>query len=274
MTFVSVILPTYNRAHVLKRAISSVLTQTWPHYELIVIDDGSTDHTEQVLADLNDPRLTRIHQENKGVSAARNLGIIASSGQLIALLDSDDYWLPNKLERQIHFMTQGPWQICQTNEIWIRNGLRVNPCNKHVQQAGWFLEHSLQLCLISPSCVMFTRQLWHELGPFDQRLPACEDYSLWLRVGLHVPVGLLPEALTIKTGGHGDQLSRSIIGLDLYRIYAIIDLLESMNMSVEQKKLIAHALQKRVQVYTWGCIKNGREEEALRVWELTAVYLV
>lgn len=273
MTYVSVILPTFNRAHTLDRAIQSVLDQTWPYFELIVIDDGSTDDTSHILSKYNDPRLTRIYQENKGVSAARNRGIALSSGELIALLDSDDYWLPRKLEDQIHFMSQGPWQISQTDEIWIRNNVRVNPGDKHTKLSGWFLKESLQLCLISPSCVMFTRKLWHELGPFNEHLKACEDYSLWLRVGIHYPVGLLPQRLTIKTGGHYDQLSRTFIGIDLYRIYAMLDVLKNMSMSVEQKDMVILALQERVRIYARGCIINGREDEALRVQEMAAQYI-
>jgi glycosyltransferase involved in cell wall biosynthesis len=273
MTYVSVIIPTHNRAEVLGRAIASVLGQTWTDLELIVVDDGSTDATARVLAEFDDPRLTGMHQENKGVSSARNLGIAASGGRLIALLDSDDYWMPDKLEKQVRFMAESGFAICQTDEIWIRNGQRVNPRFKHAKPAGWFLERSLELCLISPSCVMFTRALWNELGPFDERLPACEDYSLWLRVGVRYPVGLVPEALVVKTGGHADQLSRRIIGLDLYRVYAMIDLLRSMELDGEQQAMVAAALRERVRLYAQGCIKYGKDEEAVRVRELAAEVL-
>ena len=273
MTCVSVIIPTHDRADVLGRAVASVLGQTWTDFELFVVDDGSSDATASVLAEFDDPRLTGMHQENKGVSAARNLGIAASGGRYVALLDSDDYWMPDKLEKQIRFMAESGFAICQTDEIWIRNGQRVNPRFKHAKPAGWFLERSLELCLISPSCVMFTRELWRELGPFDERLPACEDYSLWLRVGARHPVGLVPEALTVKTGGHADQLSRRIIGLDLYRIYAMVDLLRSMALGDEQRVMVEAALRERVRLYAQGCIKHGKDEEAVRVRELTVEVL-
>jgi len=273
MTCVSVIIPTHNRAEVLGRAIASVLGQIWADFQLIVVDDGSTDATARVLAEFDDPRLTGMHQENKGVSSARNRGIAASGGRLIALLDSDDYWMPDKLEKQVRFMAESGFAICQTDEIWIRNGVRVNPRFKHAKPAGWFLERSLDLCLISPSCVMFTRSLWDELGPFDESLPACEDYSLWLRVGARHPVGLVPEPLVVKTGGHADQLSRRIIGLDLYRVYAMIDLLRSMTLDATQQALVAAALRERVRLYAQGCIKHGKDEEAVRVRELTAEVL-
>ncbi|MBP9943988.1 MAG: glycosyltransferase family 2 protein, partial [Desulfomicrobium sp.] len=132
---------------------------------------------------------------------------------------------------------------------------------------------SLDLCLISPSCVMFTRSLWDELGPFDESLPACEDYSLWLRVGARHPVGLVPEPLVVKTGGHADQLSRRIIGLDLYRVYAMIDLLRSMALDGEQRTMVEAALRERVRLYAQGCIKHGKDEEAVRVRKLAAEVL-
>ena len=273
MTCVSVIIPAHNRAEVLGRAVASVLGQTWADFELIVVDDGSTDATATVLAEFDDPRLTGMHQENKGVSSARNRGIAASRGRLIALLDSDDHWMPDKLEKQVRFMAESGFAICQTDEIWIRNGVRVNPRFKHAKPAGWFLDRSLDLCLISPSCVMFSRDLWDELGPFDESLPACEDYSLWLRVGARHPVGLVPEPLVVKTGGHADQLSRRIIGLDLYRVYAMIDLLRSMALDGEQRAMVEAALRERVRLYAQGCIKHGKDEEAVRVRELAAEVL-
>ncbi len=272
MTCVSVIIPTHNRAGVLGRAVASVLAQTWADLELIVVDDGSTDGTAEVLAGFDDPRLTGMRQENKGVSAARNRGIAASRGEYIALLDSDDSWMPDKLHKQLRFMAESGMDICQTEEVWIRNGQRVNPRFRHAKPAGWFLERSLDLCLVSPSCVMFSRRLWDELGPFDERLPACEDYSLWLRVGVRHPVGLVPEALVVKTGGHADQLSRRIVGLDLYRVYAILDLLGSMELTAEQRRLAVGALREKVRLYAQGCIKHGKDEEALRVRELAAPY--
>jgi len=250
-----------------------VLAQTLADLELLVVDDGSTDRTAEILAGFDDPRLTGMHQENKGVSAARNLGIASSRGRYVALLDSDDWWLPEKLARQVRFLEESGMEICQTEEVWIRNGVRVNPRFKHAKPAGWFLERSLELCLISPSCVMFTRRLWEELGPFDERLPACEDYSLWLRVGTRYPAGLVPENLVVKTGGHGDQLSRRIIGLDLYRIYAVLDLLRTTALTGEQRALAVRALAERVRLYAQGCIKYGKDEEALRVRELAAPYL-
>ncbi|MEN8780645.1 MAG: glycosyltransferase, partial [Desulfobacterales bacterium] len=199
---VSIIIPTYNRGWIVRDAIDSVLGQTDTDFELVVVDDGSTDRTPEILDSYGD-RLRVIRQANQGVSAARNRGIGDSSGPLIALLDSDDIWLPGKLSVQVDFFNKNPAAlICQTEEIWIRNGLRVNPGKRHRKPFGMIFEPSLELCLVSPSAVMVRRELFEKVGLFDENLPACEDYDLWLRVGCRFPVHLIDKPLTIKRGGH------------------------------------------------------------------------
>jgi len=274
MPCISVIIPTYNRAPVFERAVHSVLEQTRTDLEVILVDDGSDDDTRKRSATLcKDPRLRIFEQENKGVSAARNLGIRHARGKYIALLDSDDYWLPRKLQRQLDFMREGGFHISQTDEMWMRRGRRVNPKYKHAKFAGWFFECSLALCLISPSCVMFTRHYWETVGPFDESLPACEDYDLWLRTGPAFPVGLLPEPLVVKTGGNPDQLSGKIIGLDLYRIYAMGHLLERDVLDSHASQLTADMLQRKALLYIQGCLKRGREIEALRIRDMVRQWL-
>jgi glycosyltransferase involved in cell wall biosynthesis len=270
---VSVIVPTFNRAHTVGDAVRSVLGQSCRELELIVVDDGSTDHTAEVLDSIRDVRMRVLRQENRGVSAARNAGIAASKGELLALLDSDDTWHGAKLERQVRFMSEGGWAVSQTEETWIRNGRRVNQPRSHSKAGGWIFERSLRTCLISPSCTMLTRAAWQRFGPFDERLPACEDYHLWLKIAAQVPVGLLPERLTVKTGGHSDQLSRRIVGLDLYRIKALVDLLGSGSLDFEQESLCRKELEARAMRYVMGCLKRGRQEEARRVGDLVASYL-
>lgn len=265
---VSVIIPTYNRLQFISRAIKSVLGQTYTHLELIVVDDGSTDGSLEELRLFNDPRLLVLTQENKGVSAARNLGLKASKGTYLALLDADDYWLPEKLQRQMEFMLNAKWDICQTDELWIRNGKRVNPGFKHAKRAGWLFVPSLELCLVSPSCVLFTRDFWRQMGPFDESLPACEDYDLWLRASLVYPIGLWPQKLVVKQGGHADQLSRKIIGLDLYRIYALVKLLKTRQLSSWQKLVAQQVLKEKLRRYVQGCLKRDKPEEGWRVQEM------
>ncbi|MFW6235703.1 MAG: glycosyltransferase family 2 protein [Desulfovibrionales bacterium] len=266
---ISVIIPAYNRAGVLGRAMESVLAQTLAPVEIVVVDDGSTDETPALLNAYADSGSIRVlHQENKGVSAARKQGIRHARGNVIALLDSDDYWEPAKLEKQLRFMNEGGWEICQTDEIWIRNGRRVNPRRVHAKPCGWIFERSLEMCLVSPSAVMFTRKLWERHGPFEESLPACEDYHLWLQVSAKNAVGFLPEPLTIKTGGHEDQLSRKIIGLDLYRIYSLLDVLQTGDLDPTQRRKCAETLARKSFVYRQGCIKRGKESEAVRIAKL------
>jgi glycosyltransferase involved in cell wall biosynthesis len=254
-----------------RRAVDSVLQQDTPALEVIVVDDGSTDDTAPVLASYGDA-IRVLRQENQGVSAARNHGVAASGGALIAFLDSDDRWLPGKLSRQAAYMIAHPEvQICQTEEIWIRDGVRVNPRRRHSKPSGWIFEPSLALCLVSPSAVMMTRALWDEMGGFDTSLPACEDYDLWLRVSLRYPVDLLPDALIEKYGGHSDQLSR-MPALDRYRIQAICKVIDSGALSAGQHAAAVAMLHTNCAIFAAGCRKRGRLEEAERIAALPHRY--
>jgi glycosyltransferase involved in cell wall biosynthesis len=258
---VSVIVPTYNRASLLKEALDSVLAQSYRNVELIVVDDGSTDHTRRLLSSYGD-RITVLLQPNAGVSAARNRGIQAASGDLIALLDSDDYWLPGKLAAQVDFFKATPQAlICQTEEIWIRNGVRVNPKRRHRKLSGMIFQASLPLCLISPSAVMMRKSLLDEVGLFDEDLPACEDYDLWLRITWKYPVHLISAPLVVKRGGHADQLSR-LPELDKYRIRSITRMLLKGVLSNEERQAACRVLEQKCRIYADGCHKRGRDDEA------------
>lgn len=267
-TLVSIILPTFNRAAFLPDTLDSVFAQTYPHWELIIIDDGSTDNTVELLKSYDDPRVKYIYQENQGVSGARNTGIAQCAGDMIALLDSDDIWLPKKLEKQLAYMEKHGFEICQTDEIWIRNGKRVNQPAKYAKPEGWFFEASLVMCLISPSCTMFTRKAWDSIGPFDVDMPSCEDYDMWLRACLVYPVGLVPEKLTIKHGGREDQLSNCVPCADLYRIRALMKILQCGKLDAEQEATALAELEKKVTIYRQGCEKRGKSENADQVWNL------
>jgi glycosyltransferase involved in cell wall biosynthesis len=258
---VSVILPTCNRAWIVGQAIDSVLDQDYGNMELIVVDDGSTDDTLQLLAAYGE-RLRVIRQANRGVSAARNAGIRTAGGALVALLDSDDTWLPGKVTAQVEFFSAHPSAlICQTEEIWIRNGVRVNPGKRHRKEAGMIFEKSLALCLVSPSAVMLRKSLLDEVGLFDETLPACEDYDLWLRIGWKHPVHLIHRPLVVKRGGHDDQLSR-MPELDKYRILSISRLLDRGVLSADQAKAARAMLTSKCTIYAQGCRKRGRKADA------------
>jgi GT2 family glycosyltransferase len=258
---VSVVIPAFNRWRLLAEAIDSVLSQSYRDFELIVVDDGSTDATASELAKLAS-RLQFFVTERRGVSAARNLGVSQSRGHYIAFLDSDDLWLNSKLERQTRFMDEHPeFHICQTDEIWIRNGVRVNPRAVHQKPSGDIFSRSLELCLVSPSAVMMTKALFDRTGGFDEAFPVCEDYDLWLRISAQHQVPLIPDRLTIKRGGHADQLSRSIWGMDRYRILALQKILRS-NLSRSQEAAVLKMLRHKVAIVAAGARKRGREQEA------------
>lgn len=258
---VSVIIPTYNRARIIKEAVESVLAQDYKNFELIVVDDGSQDNTSEILASYgNDIRM--LVQENRGVSAARNRGIAEASGRFVAFLDSDDLWLPQKLSTQVEFFNQSPDAlICQTEEVWIRDGIRVNPKKRHKKPSGMIFEPSLELCLVSPSAVMIRRDLLDGAGGFDESLPACEDYDLWLRISCRFPVYLIETPLIIKRGGHDDQLSKGA-GLDKYRIRSIEKIIKTGILSKDQHRAAVDMLKNKCGIYAAGCRKRGREGEA------------
>ena len=257
---ITVIIPTFNRGWIVEEAIKSVLAQDYPNFELFIVDDGSTDDTKAILSRyVND--IVVLNQKNKGVSAARNKGIMKSSEKYIAFLDSDDLWLPEKLSCQIDFFKQNPEaMICQTNEIWIRNGVRVNPKKVHKKPSGMIFKPSLLRCLVSPSAVMMRRDLFENVGLFDEQLPACEDYDLWLRVSQSYPVSLIDIPLVVKRGGHPDQLSKEP-GLDRFRINALVKMLNKNSLTADQRRATVDILQKKCRIYAAGCLKRGRTEE-------------
>jgi glycosyltransferase involved in cell wall biosynthesis len=272
MELVSVIIPTYNRAAVLREAIESVLSQSYTQFELIVVDDGSTDATAELLLQYGE-KVSVLHTGHGGPSAARNCGIAVARGSHIAFLDSDDVWLPEKLRSQKLFLQDhSEARICQTEEIWIRSGVRVNPMKKHKKYSGWIFEQCLPLCIVSPSAVMIERSIFDEVGLFDEAFPACEDYDLWLRISARYPIFLLDTPLIIKRGGHDDQQSKIIPQLDQYRIRALCKILDSGILNPAQRQQALSELYKKCRIYGSGCLKRGKQDEGERILKLMDTY--
>ncbi len=263
---ISVVIPTYNRASLLPRALDSVLRQSYPAREIIVVDDGSTDETAKLL-DRYGSSVIVIRQENRGVSAARNRGIEQATGEWIALLDSDDAWMPRKLRNQKEFHHNNPaLEIFQSREIWIRNGRRVNLRKKHQKTGGWIFTQSLPLCIVSPSAVIFKKSLWRETGGFDPGLPVAEDYDFWLRVLKNRPIGLDEKESVIKYGGHEDQLSRTTPLMDYYRVRAMAKHLRDENLNSEYFRELVKNMQLKLEILIKGAIKHdGNLKEYLRL---------
>jgi glycosyltransferase involved in cell wall biosynthesis len=264
---ISVIIPTFNRAKLVAEAVRSVLGQKdCPgEVEIIVVDDGSTDDTARTLASLPG-NIRCLRREHGGVSAARNLGIAESRGEWIAFLDSDDLWLPGKLCAQMKFFSDHPETLlCQTEEIWIRDGRRMNARKYHKKPEGYCFPALLERCLVSPSAVVINRRVLDSTGLFDESLPACEDYDLWLRIGCRFPIGVVEKPLVVKRGGHPDQLSATVANLDRYRIEAIVKLLRTTPLDPAQMGEAEKVLEKKRRIYSDGCRKRGRVLEAQRV---------
>ncbi len=261
---ISVIIPTYNRAHTLPRAIDSVLAQSQKPREIIIVNDGSTDETNAVLADY--PGLCVIETDNNGVSAARNVGIEKSEGEWIAFLDSDDEWLSDKLEKQWDAICNDDKLICHTDEIWIRNGKRVNQMKKHQKFGGRIYEKCLPLCVISPSSVMIHKSVFDDVGFFDESLEVCEDYDLWLRICAKYPVLFMDEQLMVKNGGHEDQLSRKHWGMDRFRVRALEKMVNSGYLNKDQHNATIDMIIQKCEIIINGMKKRGKVYE-VQEWE-------
>lgn len=270
---ISVIIPVYNRQKVLGRAVESVLCQTRPADEIIIVDDGSTDDTRLFIQKAY-PALIYIYQQNKGISRARNMGIRKAHGDWLAFLDSDDEWLPSKLAAQSRALSRQPhFRICHTNEIWIRRNKRVNQGKKHEKSGGDIFEKCLPLCVISPSSVMIHRTVFETYGLFDESLPVCEDYDLWLRICAFMPVLYLPEAQVIKYGGHPDQLSHRFWGIDRFRIRALEKIIDTPGLSPEKNTMAKKEIVRKIDIYLAGALKRRKKEEVNHYQRLRKKYL-
>jgi len=262
---ISVIIPTYNRVGFLKEAILSVLEQDYfnrhSDFELWVVDDGSLDSTGELVKEFGD-EVHYLYQDHQGVSAARNRGLELTTGDLVAFLDSDDLWKPQKISRQMDFMRAHPESVCCcTEEIWIRRGTFVNPKHKHRKYSGWVFDKFLPLCLLSLSSALFRRRVFAEIGAFDVELPACEDYDLGLRLAHSYQVDFMSDPLIVKRGGHADQLSRKYWGMDRFRVRAIQKALQ-LDLCPQERTWALEELKKKCEVLIQGFQKREKHDQA------------
>lgn len=269
--FVSVIIPNYNRIESFQKAVLSVLNQSYRQFELITVDDGSDikviEENRKFLLNVKE-KYSEIevklfeNSENKGVSYSRNRGIKEAKGDYIALLDSDDLWLPKKLELQINYIQQTCFRVVHTEEIWIRKGVRVNPMKKHKKEGGGIFYRSLELCLMSPSSIILEKTIFDDYGYFDESMPVCEDYDLWLRITCKEKVGFIEKPLIVKYGGHSDQLSKKYEAMDKWRVHSLIKLLESKQLNFEQELEVKKIINKKASILYKGAVKRGKLDVA------------
>ncbi len=266
---ISTVIPTYNRWPMVRRAVQSVLEQDIDPGEVVVVDDGSTDGTVEHLNREYGAQVRVLQQPNRGVSAARNAGIKASTAEWIALLDSDDQWHADKLRIQQQALANNPqMRFCHSDEIWVRNGVRVNPMKKHAKQGGEIFAHCLPLCAITPSSTLIHQSVFQRIGFFDESLPACEDYDFWLRCCAHYPVLYVSQKLLTRYAGHDDQLSRRYWGMDRFRVRALARLILSAELDSSKREMATRELLAKMGVLKQGALKHGNRQLLL---ELAAI---
>ena len=271
---VSVIIPTLNRINTLQRAIDSVIAQSFESIEIIVVDNGSSDGSVNMLKKYY-PNVKVIHEHKVGVSASRNKGIKYAKSPWIAFLDSDDAWDQKKLEKQINLLhnSHDKYRLIHTNEIWIRNGKRINQMKKHQKFGGYIFDEWLSLCCISPSSVLIDRSIFDDMGLFNENLPVCEDYDMWLRICSKEEVLFIDEKLTFKYGGHKDQLSKSYWGMDRFRVNSIENLILNYDLNTDQKNKSMATLIKKLKIIINGAKKRNNSSvineytKKLKYWE-------
>lgn len=269
MPKVSVIITTFNRRHFLGAALGSVLSQDYDDREVFIIDDGSTDNSMEIAAGLP---VSYFWKENGGISSARNAGLKIAQGEYIAFLDVDDLWKKRKLSTQMRVMEETGSVLTYTDEIWMHNGERLNQKIRHRKYSGHIFEHCLPLCIISPSSAVIHRSVFDTVGSFDESLPVCEDYDMWLRITARYPVMFIEKPLIVKQGGHSDQLSRACEGMDRFRIASIAKMLDSGTLDPGLADRAVQELVKKCRIYANGAMKRGKEEEGKHYLGLAAAY--
>ena len=277
---ISIIIPTLNRIKYLPRALDSALNQTYKASEIIVVDNGSSDGTLELLKEKY-PLIRLLEEKKVGVSAARNKGIISSNFDWVALLDSDDAWDIRKLEIQKNALQSSSknYKLVHTEEIWMKNNIKINQMKKHQKFGGYIFEKCLPLCCISPSSVLMQKSIFNQVGYFDENLPVCEDYDLWLKICSKERVLFIDQTLTLKYGGHKDQLSKSYWGMDRFRIKSIENLVLNCDLKSYQKHMAINTLIKKLKIIINGAYKRknysiiNEYEKKLNYWEKLIIQL-
>jgi len=277
---VSVVIPTYNRAHLLGRAIQSVLNQTYQDFELIVVDDGSSDNTEEVVTNFADPRINYLrHEQNRGAATARNTAIKTARGEYIAFLDSDDEWLPEKLDKQMKVFRNVPsrvgvvytdlWTISEDGQRKYWHSSRVMP------EDGIIYEHLIgdRLTGISMPSIVLRRECFTRVGMFDEEFPRLIDRDLFIRLSRHYYFYHIAEALVnyYQTGKRISSDDRLLIKAQKLLLEKYYDDIAKNRKSLARRQYVIGSL-----LCQNGEVDQGRDYllEAVRLYPLSIRYLI
>jgi glycosyltransferase involved in cell wall biosynthesis len=269
MPKVSVIIPAYNHGHFLGEAVQSVLDQTFPDFELIVVDDGSTDNTKEAVESFKDPRIRYIYQENRGVSAAQNTGIRASSGEYIAILGADDIWLPQNLELKVKVLDSRPEValVCSDGFIfddttgvtlgsmWHLYSPGLNPRRAARQPLRELLSRAS--IFIRPQFTVLRREVFTEVGYFDESLRIGEDWEMFIRIVQCFPIEILDVPLGWRRK-HGAALTASRVETYPEVLRTFDKVLRNRSLSGTDISLVKRELAHTHSSYGWEMILNGR----------------
>ncbi len=273
---VSVVIPVYNRYELLKEAVATVMGQGYTNFELIVVDDGSTDMTSTMkLYYKNDPRFMYRKIEHNGMPGfVRNIGAAMARGRYLAFLDSDDLWTGGKLEKQMEYLDENPGiRLVHTRERWMRKGREISQKSQNHKHSGMIFEDALFKCIIGPSTVLLEKQLFMETGGFREDLEVAEDYELWLRITDREQIGYIDSPLVTKRAGHGEQLSEKYGQIEIFRIRALLKLVETKYFTGLHMKKAREELARKCRIYAAGCRKRGRYEEGSRYEKLARRFM-
>lgn len=294
MAQVSVIVPTFNKKEQVREALQSVLDQKFQDIEILIADDGSTDGTPlalfkelgaqpeaiDVLAKMGNNSIrpfthafqcggitVQYHYGiNRGLSTARNRGIKSARGEYIAFLEPDDFWAPHHLSELIsHLKRNREVKVCRVSERLIREGKSRAPKHPANRTTGWLFEASLDSSLMSISTVICHRSCFSICGCFDENMPACEEYDLWIRISSHFPIGFLDcNSVTRRTPRPADSIRAW--NWDRFRVYALEKAFQSGHITPEQRYLVAQSIVLKCERLVEG-FKRQKSDERSNFYE-------
>lgn len=266
MPKVTVIIPTYNAIEYLPDAVKSALGQTFVDVEVVIINDGSSDHTEEWIQQQTDARITLISQANQGKSAARNTGILRAQGDYLAFLDADDYWEPTKLAKQVAYLDEHPqvgliytWTAL-ADETGQPTGRIISP---HAEGNVWkqLLQDNILTCGSTP---MVRRECFQTVGLFADNLPLAQDWDMWIRIAAEYPFAVIKEPLT-RYRHHPTNTSKQLQAMQQCNTRVLERALAAASEDVSAVRAKAY---NSLNLYLgWIAIRNQDHQQAFHFWQ-------